>query len=1577
MPDDDPVLATLESSTGKSPRRASVPLLSDTEAADGRYSNRSALSPSNKDGPSTPATPVHHKTPSKAVSATKQSPPRAVRLDRVATGLPTQRCETSNYKDGRPPTSRTSPSKSFFGVVLRPASFSGTTSKAWSKEDVLPSSATMFPSTVTKTSPESTSGQHEHSPKEDPPEKDTHVEGQSPDTKHHNGIHMVKNSEEENKGINHEEDESSERNGFEDQQCMNDQHHHQDQQQQPHHHHHTSAQNLQRQQQKHQEQHHAQLYEQTRHHGTEYKKPIYPETPDNECNKQSSPANPDNEDKTPGHPANPANATNPDTECKKPGYPLNPANVANPDIECKKPGNLRRNESLPYDQSVLRKSDSLPLKTGVPSFREAKQLFAVGNHAAVTTGRPRHGSLPDAHTIKVNVRDLVRKMSDASPTRDHQVSVSGASTLHRKLTNGGAQHEIPTADLSSPSPHRSPEGHSVKPCPKWREGIDIPKAAHLCPNSDGARAKSISQTSGQDRSNSSVNQDVDAGLFLASNSQDECGFDAGETLEEHSSIGTARVELGCDDICPEAELEAEGCAKRKHGMDVGGSDHVKDSSKDTNRGSLKKAMAPRGLTQLCIGRQSDQLQSDISKKSNYFRVGREENMKETDQSWNHLESNAESNHQTNGSAEKVQPQKTASVTLSASRDVSHQYSNDGAQQNHHNAVGDLNEAASLNRVNADTESRECCSAAEAGGSSAHTRPPDPCPAAGPSHDAESGARTDHQRGSIVASLVSRFSSGSDPADKQQGGRPQQSVTTNSHRQRNHQHRLSLPLPKLLCHEGKAATGPMARLERSNSLRGPAPGSSGQGHVPDEMSLDEAEIDRLLQRSQELRRLKQRLPRQANMQAVAPETVAVETAALDKISLETKSPETPAPETAALKTAMATGAVKVEGPSGRGTPRCGIVGDISTDQNKLCRNIASTSIASETSHDICQSIPSRDSEANAFTVSSSRPTSSQTVSKSCRSSTPGNKETETVSALKDDVFSNADSSDCASTRGGTLTDTSSRFQASRRAAIPAATKPDKTLKGKAKTCRVPPGDFLLAATKPPLAPAGRKPKPVRELARSNSEAPNVESSGGYEIHSSNFSTNIAKGDGRVRQSVFSESAKSVRPTKKSVPPPRGNHHQGEHPRNVKATHVAQLKCACDNAVESDTSAGLVCENSDLSSDDKECDEVFIRDNKYGSAVSPTQAESIRVDDSASSQASLEINADSQTGEKGDRNTSLSSSGDDDVQKCPAPEGNDAGSQDTMKFSQAERIARYKEDRRRQLAYVSEKIGLELSAAPGVRSSSSSSASSRRSLSAAGEVGGCKADALNTAKQRSERVQNPGRLASKKRQSYPFRKTSGSDSSSGTGGELSDAAKTSAVPGSSSKQRKGSQAGHDCVFKRLSSSAKNSPRCRRAGYEITTRGASQTRSTPQNTRSVGSSDRLKADSACVVHSSLTAAKRWGQSCHSVSTGHGPRDVCGVNRGVFHPPTDKVSASQERQTATADVEAKRNKGSTPSFSRRILGSSTSSPTTSPRSPKSSTPNNSYQERHSPLLNDSSKELIHASRQSPNASSPRNEKS
>ena len=303
MPHADATSAASEVSAYSFGRRVSEPPPSRAEALHGAQP-RPAVSPIQDHGVSGSIQSSQRKSSSIFVTNQESASP-PLGLEKVVINLPAQRCGTRNIQDIRIPSSQTSASKSYFGVVLRPASFSGTPSKRLGDREKTSGSASMSPST--KSSPQASNGQTRISAVIDPCDNDKRIYGQTTSTENQNGFsEMVKSKD--NRDMSHGVEKSMASNAAVEIPSIN----HQDTQQ---HLHHQVSQNPHNLQQKHQEQPQLDLCERTSR-----------------------------------------------------------------DIEGKKPRYLRRHESLPYDQSVLRVRGSWSGNTNVPSFIEARHLFSAGNH---------------------------------------------------------------------------------------------------------------------------------------------------------------------------------------------------------------------------------------------------------------------------------------------------------------------------------------------------------------------------------------------------------------------------------------------------------------------------------------------------------------------------------------------------------------------------------------------------------------------------------------------------------------------------------------------------------------------------------------------------------------------------------------------------------------------------------------------------------------------------------------------------------------------------------------------------------------------------------------------------------------------------------------------------------------------------------------------------------------------------------------------------------------------------------------------------------------------------------------------
>ena len=294
-------------------------------------------------------------------------------------------------------------------------------------------------------------------------------------------------------------------------------------------------------------------------------------------------------------------------------------------------------------------------------------------------------------------------------------------------------------------------------------------------------------------------------------------------------------------------------------------------------------------------------------------------------------------------------------------------------------------------------------------------------------------------------------------------------------------------------------------------------------------------------------------------------------------------------------------------------------------------------------------------------------------------------------------------------------------------------------------------------------------------------------------------------------------------------------------------------------------------------------------------------------------------------------------------------------------------------------MSEKIGLELTAAPGLRSvrSRSSNRVLRRSQSDSDNSFHRKEDALYSSIERAKTVANQGRPTSTSCYTRHSSETSNISSCGESLGKSSDVTEMAKPEGSSKKKKKGTSSDHDCVFKRLSSAVKKSPRCKKAGCGKQSQEANEASNTTQHELSVDSNDILTTDAtekSSVLHSSFTAANRRGRAYPSNFKGLGPLEVSENTRGVTKLLKQKVSEARDVQGIKAVAQAfnssKKDTDSNTSIVRHVSGATISPPNTSPRASKPDMVKDLGREKHNTRNNHSPRDTI----KSPKELSPRN---
>ena len=313
----------------------------------------------------------------------------------------------------------------------------------------------------------------------------------------------------------------------------------------------------------------------------------------------------------------------------------------------------------------------------------------------------------------------------------------------------------------------------------------------------------------------------------------------------------------------------------------------------------------------------------------------------------------------------------------------------------------------------------------------------------------------------------------------------------------------------------------------------------------------------------------------------------------------------------------------------------------------------------------------------------------------------------------------------------------------------------------------------------------------------------------------------------------------------------------------------------------------------------------------------------------------------------------------------------------------------------MAFVSKKVGLELAAAPALRSKSlTSSGSAKRrpsstsdnfAMEPAQEAGA----GLETAPADTDRSQVMTRTDA------PFSLTSVSTSSGGAKAEdgtsssseltqvsTSIAQEENVCPGSEDTEHKSDvvsnsdsreedredisqgsptprklKVPHDCVFKRLTSTHKTSPRCRKAGTLEEQLGEDKAnKNNEDSTPGISSKTNITDGTGqrpAVVRSSFSAAKRR-ERYQGMCVGFGPREICEINHGISTPFLGKSSEGKGSQSvrnsprdkvAAFKTSPRKCKESKPHPSRHAFGTTIPSPKTSPRGSKSSQEKNPSQ--------------------------------
>ncbi|GFR84535.1 hypothetical protein ElyMa_004152800 [Elysia marginata] len=1363
-----------------------------------------------------------------------------------------------------------------------------------------------------------------------------------------------------------------------------------------------------------------------------------------------------------------------------------PENTTNENND-KKPGYLRRDESLPYDQSVLKKRGSLPLKSGVPSFFEAKQMFAAGNHAD-NSGSARKSSVSDTQTIKVNVRDLVRRMSDSCPGSDRPTVLPSSSGLNVDLPKAGLEPLTPwsesRASTTRPQRHTScmkpkissatqnikqlqdnvlVHGHSTselpsltqqsalersdtKGCPRWRQGIEVPntsadskKRHSYCATkaalqtSDTLETKMCFQTLNGTVTYWVTKEDRNVGFYASDEAKEKevevilgrHGVDdtsCGELTALGVTSSPVQQKISCEDNSDGQDQSVEVLTARDRQdskpitvIDMTSSGYEIKSTESYNSERDFSCLSKQYENQTGVEANnsaqevhSPSVGQDMSSSEEVrgifeveqkdclpiVELGRPSTTEELSQSLTLTDPNG-SFISANPKKEISSPEviKTSRITEPNHLDTITAQCEGVATTvaNYQNATHYQNKAIATVESNKETSKTVPSEAIPTTAATITIKPDDENTRKSESNQPAStmtsqGRQESQGRKSLVAGLISKFSTGTPISDPKQ-------ETEARHRQHNHRHRLSLPTPSLdSAPKGYAPSQrSKAKLGRSNSLRGPMNATEGQGHDQESMYIDQAEIERLLLKSQELRRSKQtqQADRQSNLErekAATSSTAGVTVIELDGIT---------------------TGSIASV--------------EISPNYKNLAHDLTAKSPDSRSTLS--------SSEIVEFKLSSGRDIIPQLETRSDQN--PPRKDDDPLTNVScDKKSSDPETVDQKSNRIEYLMQAYSKGNKSRRttiSAVPSAGEPNNTqggtkIKPAATLFNDTNGDLLQAAaatattglsTKPPPVPALRKHKAHNEHATTTTTTkhgtPTMPSQGCGDSVS-----NHAKDKPRNQSSnLLTEMDKS-----KTVGDANTNGSKNEYYLNASAVPKSDNACVLpskhleqkeriqgqgkdsvllatmnDNPSKeihsSDsvpvTSSKLLSEHGENYAEDYSDENVFTDDDDFLSCIGNTETSEL---DAELSDGTRQID--------GGKSSQLVTITTDTVKPARETIRDDKQSnkEEAHRSSQAERIARYKEDRRRQLAYVSEKVGLELSAAPGLNFSSTTSTArqQRRSSSSSSNVTDSKHCTENApfkvgrrfVDQDHDMSKDPSPISSpNKTTAYPLgedleHKSDNQFESKFTQG---DKVITNQV---SPRSKKSTSSKHDCVFKRLTSASKTSPRCRKMESEkiLQEKATSEVNNSKKRSGShVPSQDKTSVDSAGrpkVVRSSLAAAKKWEQACQGISSGLGPKEIYEISHGISNLQQDKwnLKACPKDKGKKFSNSPRGNIESNSPLPKYAFGSTISSPSSSPRISKPVLSKNYSKDCMAKKIKHSPRVTNYSSESSPNSQSPRSQK-
>lgn len=1233
---------------------------------------------------------------------------------------------------------------------------------------------------------------------------------------------------------------------------------------------------------------------------------------------------------------------------------LNKARTVTKEINPQKPGgHLKRDVSLPYDQSVLKKRGSLPLKSEVPSFMQAKQMFAVGSNAN-SPSLHRKSSASDIQNIRVNVRDLVRRMSDTSPGTDRRYMLT-TDPACQQLKQSRVTAEMQSTQIKSEFPSGktvTKTSKATENCPKWREGIQLPTKVYSNGEPLNAATKSTAKRNGFHNGDSFSQNDNGSEIYSQSRLEGpSLNCDSSKTSKDDQS-GTSRKTFVEDKGQPKTAKEENATNDLLSNFIRSSNGESEEISEPTDTLSttveVQKDIS-RNVAHQLFGSESGEVlhqnQTSFEDKSNGVNAGKEtesvlSKLKETPPN-----TETESNDQlkSTSSNHRVTPASTKFTKTSEKSNSDHQngFSAKAYVQRTQNLQDSPDEQGdpALQKL------------------SSHEQPiPEQSEVLGPNHRnainlATDGSQTTEPRGlpekkSIVANLISKFSAGSKGSDAQQC--PQ--TGEKSKRLHNHHHRLSLPTMSLNHGESETSQRSKVALGRSNSLRGPVSELEGQGHDHGGMYMDRAEIERLLLKSQELRRSKQQLNR-----PVAPEIVRQETSKATANAQETLDVPVSS-EISSKHTVQAKEPSTLKSNSGR--PR------IWKSYGRVVNSF----------HSIVPLHLLDQSCTNTTTPSDAQDQSPKTV--------PGGGPLD------------MDSGDQKSRRVHELMHAYSKTQNTRRTTITAVASSGKTLNSQsakprncARVTNDDKEDLLLAAVtataaKPPPAPTLRKNKPYKNTTTAKQSMPNLTHKKcnenecqcsnekdehlkdnsvldkGKEQHKSTGDTNSNgfKNDDQASIGVESNPEKykdSISNRFDGASKIQGPE-KGSHKQQTKGLHTLAFSQAARSELIQEPETPDNEDNDDVDDDDDvdadddvdDNDNVF-RDESFTNCVSGTG----NGQNKTPSQLRLLVEPLNRPGkDAGFTMNKIQEAGtcspDDDTQATDATSvGLHFPKNNSRLTSQAERIARYKEDRRRQLAYVSEKVGLALKAAPGLDTSPKTAFSQQRSRSMSSSASSTDSKNYNwTRTSDSDQSYTASReITSVSSHSEIDVDPRGVSSENlGTDQQETNAKHIKSfevnVSHNSPKSQKSTPLKHDCVFRRLTSNSKKSPRCKRNEPETAhgERNKSMVNPVARYDGQHKNSTQVNATAtSSVIRSSLAAAKKSEQAGPSVTVGLGPREVCAINCNIpnFNTERRTPKVQPKLSTVTPINSPIGNKEPETISARYAFGSRVPSPRSSPR--------------------------------------------